>query len=76
MKKWRIDYAFRKDGEYTEDYIVVWEMYADKALSKANSILNFKACELGWDLKDNRHYHDRFMIWNIAIIAEADEEIF
>ena len=76
MKKWKVDYAYRVGGKYCEDDMFVIAMYADKVLAEANSILNLKAYELGWDVIDNGCYHDRFFVWNIGLVAEADEEVF
>ena len=75
MKKWRIDYAYRKNGEYKEGELFVIGMYIDAAISEANSVLNGMAWKDDWDVKDNGHYHDRFMIWNIGIMMDADDEV-
>lgn len=76
MKKWwKVEYAFRKDGKYVEDTMYVFEMYVSGAISKANAFLNKKASDDHWDSKSNGHYHDRFVIWDVGIIGDAEEEV-
>ena len=73
MKKWRIDYAYRVGGEYKEDSAFVIAMGIKSALSDANMGLSARAYKDNWDVNSSG---DRYMIWNIGIVAEADDEVF
>ena len=75
MKKWRIDYAYRKDGKYCEGEIFLEAMTIDEALGKANSALLAEGLEGGWDATDKIASYNGFTVWNIGIMADADDEV-
>ena len=76
MKKWRVDYAYRINGEYREDEIYVIAKDMDGVLAEANSVLAVKAFQGLWDvIKDRETDCHAYMIWNIGIMMDADDEV-
>lgn len=75
MKKWRVDYAFRKDGTYTEAEMFVIATSIYSVISEANAVLNKKAWDEKWDTVDRGPYRIRYEIWNVGLMADADEEV-
>lgn len=76
MKNWKVEYAYRKNGEYFEDSIFVRAPYLDSAYREASVALSGMSWAKNWDEVHNGRFCDRFLIWNIGLVAEADEEVF
>ena len=76
MKKWRVDYAYRKGGEYFEDSVFIEAFHVDGVLYDANAILAGKSIDGGWDEKTENGFIRRYKIGNVGIVCEADEEVF
>ena len=66
MKKWCVDYSFRIGDKYEEDRIYVEARFLDEAFFRADTVLNTMWHDENWDA---------FFIWNIGIMADADEEM-
>jgi len=75
MKEWRVDYAYRKDGKYTEDSLKIIAGSVDGAIYEANSILVTKAWAENWDERSFNSLRERYAIWNVGVIMDADEEV-
>ena len=76
MKNWKVDYAYRKDGKYHDDSMIVVAMSAEGAIREATSVLNGRAWNEAWTAKMTPDSYRSYMIWNVGIIADADEEVF
>ena len=76
MKNWRVDYAFRLDGKYIEESLFIVARDVSGAIKEAESVLNVKAFQGLWDvIKDSETYCHAYVIYNVGILAEADEEV-
>lgn len=76
MKNWRVDYAYRLDGKYIENYCLLLARDVSGAIKEAESVLNVKAFQGLWDvIKDSETDCHAYVIYNVGIMAGADEEV-
>lgn len=76
MKNWRVDYAYRLEGKYIEESVFIVALDIAGAIKEADSVLSVKAFQGLWDvIKDSATHCHAYVIYNVGIMAEADEEV-
>ena len=66
MRDWVVEYAYRCDGNYVEKRMYVKAEFLDEAYNVAHAKINEMAVNNVWSC---------YMIWDIGLIADADEEV-